>query len=113
MPSQGTSVLNCPLGSSKDAHKSQSTLLIRASGGCGRHSWDGAELGDVQPLSLGVCFKPGLQKGQNPSWPPCRSPCAVGISHGRSMASGRGLGQPELNAGHAWMEICSAVTSLC
>lgn len=28
------------------------------------------------------------------------------------MASGRGLGQPEMNAGHTWMEICINLTLL-
>lgn len=64
---------------------------------------------------LWVCALTGAGKGSKPLMatllaPP---PKTVGIYHGRLMVSGRGLGQSVLNAGHAWMEICSAVTSLC
>jgi len=109
VPSRGMQGLNCPWGRWREPEHPLDT----ASGGCGGHSCDGADLGGVQLLSWGVCFKLGLQNGQDPLWLPSWSPCAMGISRGRSMASGRGLGQPELSAGHDWMETCSAVTSPC
>lgn len=63
---------------------------------------------------LWVCALTGAGKGSKPLMATLPvPPHTVGIYPGRLMASGRGLGQSVLNAGHAWMEICSAVTSLC